>query len=143
MDLPRTLTSATAASLLALAACTTTPQTRNPAQLQLSDSARALYENARVLAERADAEKTPGLSADAHELERRAYDFNAAVASGRASDNELRADFDQVRGSYQRVHDALEHSNTAQARSELDLVNRPYRDVASRMGESPPPASGS
>ena len=63
-------------------------------------------------------------------------------ASGRASDSELRADFESVSRSYHRLRNDVEQANSQQARADLDLVKGPYRDVAARMGE-PDGAAGS
>lgn len=142
MNLPRTLTLATASSLLALAGCAETRPTTatHPASLELAQAAETLDNNARVLATRADS-VTPGFAADAHELSRHAYDFRQAAASSNASEGELQSDFALVTDSYDRVRTDADHIDTAQARGDLGLVQDSYQDVASRMGTAPAPST--
>jgi hypothetical protein len=78
----------------------------------------------------------PSFKADAHELQQHAYDLRMASASGRASDTELRADFDQVTRSYQALRSEAQQLDSEQATGALDLVNGPYHDVAEQMGHS-------
>ena len=137
MKLPRNLTWAAAASLLTIAGCAGTPSaSTSPAQRQLVRSAQTLDDNARVLAARADTQ-TPGFAADAHELEQRTYDLHAAAASGRASDSELRADFEKVTRSYQALRDDVQRLDTPDAHADLALVDDAYHDVATRMASVP------
>jgi hypothetical protein len=137
MNLPRNLTWAAASSLLAIAGCASTHTASiSPAQQQLASSAQTLDDNARVLAARADTQ-TPGFAADAHELEQRTYDLRTAAASGRTSDSELRADFNQVTRSYQSLRDDVQRLDTPDVNADLALVDGPYRDVASRMSSVP------
>ncbi|HXZ60483.1 MAG TPA: hypothetical protein VEG26_09905 [Steroidobacteraceae bacterium] len=142
MNLARNLTFAAASSLLALAGCASTaPGAGNAAQRQLASSAQILDDNARVLAARADGETAPGFALDAHELEQHAYDLRVAARSGRASEGELRADFDEVTRSYQALRDDVQRLDTQQAHADLALVNDAYHGVASRMASVPASAN--
>jgi hypothetical protein len=132
------LTLVAVSSLLALAACASTPSgtsNNNASAPQLASSSDILEKNARVLADRSDA-VTPSFQADAHELQRNAFEFHAAAASGRVSDQELRADFDQVTRSYLALRDDVAHLGTVEVQADFELVQNAYRDVASQMGGS-------
>jgi hypothetical protein len=137
------LTLATAASLLALAACASTPApTTNTAALQLASSATSLDENARVLAQSADI-GTPSFNTDAHLLQQSTFNFRQDAASGRVSNSQLKADFDQVTRAYEAVRSDVKQLNTAEAQGSFQPVKDAYHEVASRMGSAPAGAPGS
>jgi len=135
MDPSRTPALAAISLLVTLAACASNPPARGTANSQLAQSAEALEQNARVLASRSDA-MPPSFKADAHELQQHAYDLRMATASGRASDSELRADFDQVTRSYQALRSEAQQLDSQEAHGALDLVDGPYHDVAAQLGNS-------
>ncbi len=144
---PSVLVTFVAAALAGLAGCATTT-----ARSKLADAATNLETDANALARDSGDELTREgardrddygrtdypreYGRDAEALARDAHELRAAVEDN-ASDSEVRAAFDRVARSYHAVRDEVEHSESVQARRDLDPVTDSYRTVEREVGVYP------
>ncbi len=141
---PSVLVTFVAAALAGLAGCATTT-----ARTKLADAASDLETHANLLVRdssdeinregagdyaRLDYPREYGR--DAQALARDAHDLRAAVEDN-ASDSDVRAAFDRVARSYHAVRDEVDHSESIQARRDLDPVTDSYRAVEREVSVYP------
>jgi hypothetical protein len=108
---------------------------------ELANAAKRLDESARVVAQHSDA-VSPIYQADAHELARRVSDFRSLVETSTVSDANVSAQFRLVARSYDRFRDQVKHSNTEEARSDLETLAAPYSEVEHDLGITPEADTG-
>lgn len=122
---------------VSLAGCATTPHGG------LDHSANRLDENAQAFAQ--DAQEAPrgydqnsDYTEDSRDFAERAHDFRRTVEDPGSDKRDVRASFDELSRSYHTLRDDVQHSDSDEARHDLQPVTAAYLDVEDDMGGAGP-----